>query len=77
MVNGIILTCNLLERNENSKCVRKTVISGETVMAWVDNKSKPTNGISQFIWKNMSKTQRLRAVVETFNEGHGVNCEIL
>ena len=60
---------------EESKCVRKTNISGEVVDGWVSSKSPFF--IKEFIWKNMSKTQRLKAWVERFDEGFGVNYQEL
>jgi len=60
---------------EESKCVRKTNISGEVVDGWIGGKSPFF--IKEFIWKNMSKTQRLKAWVERFDEGYGVNYQEL
>lgn len=60
---------------EESKCVRKTNISGEVVDGWISGKSPFF--IKEFIWKNMSKTQRLKAWVERFDEGFGVNYQEL
>ena len=55
---------------EESKCVRKTNISGEVVNGWIGGKSPFF--IKEFIWKNMSKPQRLKAWAERFDEGFGV-----
>lgn len=60
---------------EQTKCVRKTNISEEVIKGWVGNKSPFF--IKEFIWKNMSKTQRLKAWVERFDEGFGVNYQEL
>ena len=60
---------------EESKCVRKTNISGEVVDGWIGGKSPFF--IKEFIWKNMSKTQRLKAWVERFDEGFGVEYQEL
>jgi hypothetical protein len=60
---------------EESKCVRKTNISGEVVDGWIGSKSPFF--IKEFIWKNMSKPQRLKAWVERFDEGFGVNYQEL
>ena len=60
---------------EEQKCVRKTNISGEVVDGWISGKAP--NFIKEFIWKNMSKPQRLKAWVERFNEGYGVNYQEL
>ena len=60
---------------EESKCVRKTNISGEVVDNWISGKAP--NFIKEFIWKNMSKPQRLKAWVERFDEGFGVNYQEL
>ena len=60
---------------EESKCVRKTNISGEVVDGWVGGKSPFF--IKEFIWKNMSKPQRLKAWVERFDEGFGVTFQEL
>ena len=60
---------------EESKCVRKTNISGEVVDGWIGGKSPFF--IKEFIWKNMSKTQRLKAWVERFDEGYGVSFQEL
>ena len=60
---------------EESKCIRKTNISEEVIKGWVGNKSPFF--VKEFIWKNMSKTQRLKAWVERFDEGFGVNYQEL
>ena len=60
---------------EETKCVRKTNISEEVIKGWVGNKSPFF--VKEFIWKNMSKTQRLKAWVERFDEGFGVNYQEL
>ena len=60
---------------EESKCVRKTNISGEVVDNWIS--SKAPFFIKDFIWKNMSKPQRLKAWVERFDEGFGVTYQEL
>ena len=60
---------------EESKCVRKTNISEEVVNGWISGKSPFF--IKEFIWKNMSKPQRLKAWVERFDEGFGVNYQEL
>ena len=60
---------------EESRCVRKTNISGEVVDGWIGGKSPFF--IKEFIWKNMSKTQRLKAWVERFDEGFGVSYQEL
>ena len=60
---------------EESKCVRKTNISGEVINGWIGGKSPFF--IKEFIWKNMSKPQRLKAWVERFDEGFGVNYQEL
>ena len=60
---------------EEQKCVRKTNISGEVVDGWIGGKSPFF--IKEFIWKNMSKPQRLKAWVERFDEGFGVSFQEL
>lgn len=60
---------------EETKCVRKTNISEEVIKGWIGNKSPFF--IKDFLWKNMSKTQRLKAWVERFDEGFGVNYQEL
>jgi len=60
---------------EESKCVRKTNISGEVVDSWISGKAP--HFIKEFIWKNMSKPQRLKAWVERFDEGFGVEYQEL
>ena len=60
---------------EESKCVRKTNISGEVVDGWIGGKAPFF--IKDFIWKNMSKPQRLKAWVERFDEGFGVSYQEL
>lgn len=60
---------------EESKCVRKTNISGEVVNEWIGKKSPFF--VKDFIWKNMSKSQRLKAWVERFDEGFGVQYQEL
>jgi len=60
---------------EESKCVRKTNISEEVIAGWVGGKSPFF--IKEFIWKNMSKPQRLKAWVERFDEGYGVTYQEL
>ena len=60
---------------EESKCVRKTNISGEVVDSWISGKAP--HFIKEFLWKNMSKPQRLKAWVERFDEGFGVSFQEL
>ena len=60
---------------EEQKCVRKTNISGEVISEWVGKKAPFF--VKEFLWKNMSKTQRLKAWVERFNEGFGVSYQEL
>ena len=60
---------------EETKCVRKTNISEEVIKGWIGNKSPFF--VKEFIWKNMSKTQRLKAWVERFDEGFGVSYQEL
>jgi hypothetical protein len=60
---------------EESKCVRKTNIAGEVVDGWIGGKSPFF--IKEFIWKNMSKPQRLKAWIERFDEGFGVQYQEL
>ena len=60
---------------EESKCVRKTNISGEVVDSWIGGKSPFF--VKEFLWKNMSKPQRLKAWVERFDEGFGVSFQEL
>ena len=60
---------------EEQRCVRKTNISGEVVDSWI--KGKAPHFIKEFLWKNMSKPQRLKAWVERFDEGFGVNYQEL
>ena len=60
---------------EETKCVRKTNISEEVIKGWIGNKSPFF--VKEFIWKNMSKTQRLKAWVERFDEGFGVTFQEL
>ena len=60
---------------EESKCVRKTNISGEVVDGWISGKAP--HFIKEFLWKNMSKPQRLKAWVERFDEGYGVTYQEL
>ena len=60
---------------EQTQCVRKTNISGEVVDGWIGGKSPFF--IKEFIWKNMSKPQRLKAWVERFDEGFGVQYQEL
>ena len=70
----LVKTITYLGREE-SKCVRKTNISGGVVDGWVGGKSPFF--IKEFIWKNMSKPQRLKAWVERFDEGFGVSYQEL
>ena len=58
-----------------TKCTRKTNISEGVVAGWVGGKSPFF--IKEFIWKNMSKPQRLKAWVERFDEGFGVTYQEL
>lgn len=60
---------------EESKCVRKMNIHEEVILGWVGSKSPFF--IKEFIWKNMSKQQRLKAWVERFDEGYGVTYQEL
>ena len=55
---------------EESKCVRKTNISGEVVDGWISGKSPFF--IKEFIWKNMIFFFFLKAWGERFDEGYGV-----
>lgn len=56
-------------------CVRKTNISGEVVSAWISGRAPFF--VKEFIWKNMSKKQRLAAYIQRFDEGLGVNFQEL
>jgi len=58
-----------------SKCVRKTNISEEVVNGWISGKAPFF--IKDFLWRNMSKPQRLKAWVERFDEGFGVSFQEL
>ena len=60
---------------EETKCVRKTNVSEDVVNSWIS--SKAPHFVKDFIWKNMSKTQRLKAWVERFDEGFGVSFQEL
>jgi len=60
---------------EQTQCVRKTNISEEVVNGWIGSKSPFF--IKEFIWKNMSKQQRLKAWVERFDKGFGVSYQEL
>ena len=60
---------------EETKCVRKTNISEEVIKGWIGNKSPFF--VKEFVWKNMSKTQRLKAWVERFDDGFGVQYQEL
>lgn len=60
---------------EETKCVRKTNISEEVVKGWVS--SKAPHFCKDFLWKKMSKQQRLRAWAERFDEGNGVSFQEL
>ena len=60
---------------EEQKCVRKTNISSEVISEWVGKKAPFF--IKEFLWKNMSKPQRLKAWVERFDEGFGVSYQEL
>ena len=60
---------------EETNCVRKTNISEEVVNSWISGK-RPSF-IKEFIWKNMSKPQRLKAWVERIDEGFGVSFQEL
>ena len=60
---------------EEQKCVRKTNISEEVVNGWTSNKAP--NFVKDFLWRNMSKPQRLKAWVERFDEGYGVSFQEL
>ena len=72
----IVLTKTISYKSkEEQKCVRKTNISGEVVDSWI--KGKAPHFIKEFLWKNMSKPQRLKAWVERFDEGFGVNYQEL
>ncbi len=56
-------------------CVRKTHISSEVVNEWVG--AKAPSFIKEFIWKKLTKPQRLKAWVERFDEGYGVTYQEL
>ena len=71
-----LLTKNITFRGKlEQRCVRKTNISSEVIHGWVG--SRAPFFIKEFIWKNMSKTQRLKAWVERFDEGYGVTFQEL
>lgn len=74
---GEVVLSKTIEFNgkEEQKCVRKTNISEEVIKGWVGSKSPFF--IKDFIWKNMSKTQRLKAWIERFDEGYGVSYQEL
>lgn len=72
----VVLLKNITYRGkEEQKCVRKTNISEEVIRGWVGNKSPYF--CNDFVWKKMSKTQRLKAWVERFDEGFGVSFQEL
>ena len=54
-----------------SKCTRKTNISEEVANNWI--KGKSPFWVKEFIWKNMSRQQRIKAYIERFDEGFGVS----
>ncbi len=60
---------------EECKCVRKTNISEDVVNSWISGKAPFF--IKDFLWRNMSKPQRLKAWVERFDEGFGVSFQEL
>lgn len=60
---------------EESKCTRKTHISEEVIKEWVGKKAPFF--VKDFLWKNMSRPQRLKAWVERFDEGFGVTYQEL
>ena len=70
----LVKTINYKSKEEHS-CVRKTNISGEVVDSWI--KGKAPHFVKEFLWKNMSKPQRLKAWVERFDEGFGVSFQEL
>ena len=72
---GHFIAPNNFKASEEQKCVRKTNISEEVVNSWVS--SKAPHFVKDFIWKNMSKAQRLKAWVERFDEGFGVSFQEL
>ena len=72
----IVLTKTIsYKAKEEQKCVRKTNISSEVVDSWI--KGKAPHFIKEFLWKNMSKTQRLKAWIDRFDEGFGVSYQEL
>lgn len=71
-----LLTKHIAYRGkEESKCVRKTHIAEEVINDWV--KGKSPFFIKEFIWKNMSRQQKLKVFVERFDEGRGVSFQEL
>lgn len=66
---------NNFKASEEQKCVRKTNISEDVVSGWVSGKAP--HFVKDFIWKNMSKPQRLKAWVKRFDEGFGVSFQEL
>lgn len=60
---------------EETLCVRKTNISEEVIKHWTGGRAPFF--CKDFIWKKMSKTQRLKAWVERFDEGYGVSFQEL
>ena len=67
---GHFLAQNDFKQSEDQKCVRKMNISEEVINEWTG--SRAPFFVKEFIWKKMSKTQRLRAWIERFDEGFGV-----
>jgi hypothetical protein len=65
---------NNFTQREEIPCCRKINISDEVVKEWI---SKPPYFIKEYHWKTMSKTQRLRSWIYTFDEGFGVEFQEL
>lgn len=59
---------------KESECCLKTHITGDVITLWID---KCPSWERSFIWKSMSKTQRLRSHLNRMDEGFGVSYQEL
>ena len=59
---------------KQTECCIKTHIHGEVIASWI---GKCPSWEREFIWKSMSKTQRLRSHLNRMDEGFGVTYQEL
>ena len=70
---AITTTIKHTDRKE-AECCLKTHISSEVIASWI---GKCPSWEREFIWKSMSKTQRLRSYLNRMDGGFGVTYQEL